>query len=147
MSRAGYSSVQSDMQWVRRCKQEEGTLVDSIHEMENLDEEKKRLYELFMKQKKSSMPKGPLSQQREQSDMMPDAQSYKSQSKSGAPSHVSKAASQVSKVASQARSQVSKRIEEEEKQAEDKSQVSRVSKVSKVSVPKSQVSRISKPAS
>lgn len=85
MSRAGYSSVQSDMQWVRRCKQEENTMVDSISEINNLDEEKKRLYELFMKQKKATQPKGPLSQARE-SDVMADAMSYKTAQKSGAPS-------------------------------------------------------------
>ena len=49
MTRAGYSNVQSDMQWVRRCKQEENTLVDAVNEMNDLDEEKKRLFELFMK--------------------------------------------------------------------------------------------------
>lgn len=61
MSRAGYSNVQRDMQWIRRCKQEENTLVDAINEFNDLDEEKKRLFELFMKQRQASMPKGPKS--------------------------------------------------------------------------------------
>ena len=37
------------MQWVRRCKQEENILVDAINETDSLDEEQKRLFELFMK--------------------------------------------------------------------------------------------------
>lgn len=68
------------MQWIRRCKQEENTLVDSIAELKNLDEEQKRLYALFMKQRAANMPKGPLEKKKEKemSEAMGDYASYKS---------------------------------------------------------------------
>ena len=39
------------MQWIRRCKQEELSLIDNFSPDED-DAEKMKLYELFMKQRK-----------------------------------------------------------------------------------------------
>ena len=38
---AGYTNVQSDMQWVRRCKQEEITLIDSLDDEDDYLERQK----------------------------------------------------------------------------------------------------------
>ena len=45
MSKKGniYSNVQSDMQWIRRCKQEEITLVDQFND-EDEAAERSKLY-------------------------------------------------------------------------------------------------------
>ena len=46
----GFTNVQKDMQWVRRCKQEELTLIEQfINEEDNY--EKQKLYQLFLKKK------------------------------------------------------------------------------------------------
>ena len=46
----GYTSVQKDMQWVRRCRQEEISLIEQfINEEDN--HEKQKLYQLFLKKK------------------------------------------------------------------------------------------------
>ena len=40
--KGGYTNVQTDMQWVRRCKQEEVTLIDAFDE-DGDDKMKERL--------------------------------------------------------------------------------------------------------
>ena len=47
----GYTNVQSDMQWIRRCKQEELTLIDSFQDQDELLE-REQLYSQISKQNK-----------------------------------------------------------------------------------------------
>ena len=46
-----FSQAQKDQQWARRCKLEEDLLVDGFGRENNLADERKRLYELFLKKK------------------------------------------------------------------------------------------------
>ena len=46
-----YTTVQRDMQWIRRCKQEESALIDDFSADDEL-KERERLYQQFAKQNK-----------------------------------------------------------------------------------------------
>ncbi len=44
----GYTNVQADMQWIRRCKQEEVTLIDNFED-DDEEMERQRLYQQYAK--------------------------------------------------------------------------------------------------